>query len=162
MKPESLDRVPKAENEAVELWKAVVLAFAERVFSEATEDERMGLDRTAGESGFCEDALRFAVQHAERFKAALVELIEHLAVISKNVLFDPVHLGGLYLDRFQEVVVTQGERAEIDFGAEEKGAMHMVPDKVLMLTGPQRGRMKTGADIDIVYPKPLSVTAIEE
>lgn len=145
---ESISQKPFG-TERKERWLAYLRDFADHVFVHADEDENMSLDRTGGEQGFLEDALMVACGNPQKFKSELVDVIRSLSVAGASVLYDPIHHGGLYVDRFGEVMVSLEHEIDIDFSRSSEDTLAAKPIKMLMLTGPQAGREKLANDIDL-------------
>ena len=120
-----------------QVWKAHMKDFASHVFDCATEEERMEIDRTAGEESFVDDAVAFALRQPERFKSELVELVQNLRMATGRRLFDSVRSGGLAVDRLGNLVVMRDQEIEIDFGA---GKNELGDSNYEVLTGPDAGK----------------------
>ncbi|MBI4592035.1 hypothetical protein HY733_01145 [Candidatus Uhrbacteria bacterium] len=138
----NLEAPSNPQEEQQQVWQAHTRDFARRLVETLSEEEKMEIDRTAGERGFVEDALTFSLKNPERYKNELVDLVRNLALVSGGKqLGDPIRGGGLGVDQQGNLVIIRSQEFGLDFENEAKVAHGESTYEVL--TGPDTGKQYT-------------------
>lgn len=123
-------------NQKDATFAAHLLEFAKDIESKLNEDERMQLDKTAGDQGFVEDAVHFALQHMDRFQGELVDFVKSVKITTGIELFDSIHGGGLFVDNEGNLVIIREEELGFDFATQ---ALKPYKRTYEIMTGPKKG-----------------------
>lgn len=156
----SFDSSPNPEQRIQEVWRAYTTHFARQLYEKLSEEEKMEVDRTAGDDTFIEDAITFALTRPERFKSELVELVKNLATVSGGQgLVDTVHNGGLAVDLLGNLVVIRSQEMELEMN-EDKSELGDSTYEVL--TGPDVGKEYSTRSHPLWSPRTATKVIIEE